>query len=298
MMVMLTFDDEMTAEYYGFFQRLFRPGRYNPNGCPVRGALFVSGEGTDYDLVYPMYAMGNEIAVHSITHRYPHTWWSTASYDEYVEEIVGMKQNLMEKSGIPPEEMKGFRVPFLQLGGDNMYKALHDNDFLYDTSIFMGSEWEGAEEPVWPYTLDYPVEESTCKLGPCPTSSFPGLWEIPVQRWYGVDGHSCAMADGCTSSGDAQDTLEFLRKNFHRYYTGNRAPFGIFVHARWFKIYHHLEALDMFIDELMSLHDVWIVTPSQVIEWMRQPTSLYDVQFFQPWSCDNMVKGASIKEAS
>ena len=57
-MVMLTFDDEVSAAYYGYFQRLFRPGRYNPNGCPVRGCLYVSGSGTDLDLVYPLYAMG------------------------------------------------------------------------------------------------------------------------------------------------------------------------------------------------------------------------------------------------
>jgi hypothetical protein len=36
------------------------------------------------------------------------------------------------------------------------------------------------------------------------------------------------------------------------------------VHARWFHTEHHLEALDRFIDELMSLEDVYIVTPIQV----------------------------------
>ncbi|GFR74591.1 chitin deacetylase-like protein 1 [Elysia marginata] len=34
-MVMLTFDDEVSPTFYGFYNRLFRPGRYNPNGCPV-----------------------------------------------------------------------------------------------------------------------------------------------------------------------------------------------------------------------------------------------------------------------
>ncbi|ESO91313.1 hypothetical protein LOTGIDRAFT_153749 [Lottia gigantea] len=287
-MVMLTFDDEVSAAYYGYFQRLFRPGRYNPNGCPVRGGLFVSGSGTDYDLVYPLYAMGVEIASHTLSHKFPHTWWSSASYEEYFNEIDGMKRALAENSGVPYDSIHGFRVPFLQLGGDNMYKAIYDSKLSYDTSMFTGPVWEGGE-PVWPFTLDFVPGQEFCQHGPCPEDQYPGLWEIPVQRWYGVDGHSCAMADGCTSTGDADEMMEFLRTNFKRYYNTNRAPFGIFVHARWFHTEHHIDALDRFIDELMDLNDVYIVTPKQVIEWMRKPTPLNQAQFFQPWSCEGSL---------
>ncbi|KAK7101669.1 hypothetical protein V1264_020013 [Littorina saxatilis] len=287
-MVMLTFDDEVSAAYYGYFQRLFRPGRYNANGCPVRGCLFVSGSGTDYDLVYPMYAMGMEIASHTLSHKFPHTWWATASYQEYVDEVEGMRKKLVSEASIPYEAIKGFRVPFLQVGGDNMYKALYDNKFTYDTSMFTGSVWEGSD-PIWPFTLDYTVPEQFCQHKPCPVKQYPGLWEIPVQRWYGVDGISCAMPDGCTASGDAEEDLEFLRSNFKRYYESNRAPLGIFVHARWFHSEHHLDALDRFIDELMSLEDVYIVTPIQVIEWMKNPTPVEEVKSFKPWSCEGSV---------
>ena len=287
-MVMLTFDDEVSAAYYGYFQRLFRPGRYNPNGCPVRGCLFVSGSGTDLDLVYPLYAMGMEIASHTITHKFPHTWWATASYQEYVDEVEGMRRKLASDAGIPYESIKGFRVPFLQLGGDSMYKALYDQKFVYDTSMFTGSVWEGSD-PIWPFTLDYTVPEIYCQHEPCPVKQYPGLWEIPVQRWYGIDGHSCAMPDGCTASADVDEDLEFFRSNFKRYYNSNRAPFGIFVHARWFHTEHHLEALDRFIDELMQLEDVYIVTPIQVIEWLKNPTSLEKIKYFKPWSCEGSV---------
>lgn len=296
MMVMLTFDDEISAAYYGYFQRLFRPGRYNPNGCPFRGAMYVSGDGTDYNLVYPIYAMGNEIACHTVSHRFPHTWWAKASYEEYIQEIVGMRDNLVELAGVPRKDIKGFRVPFLQLGGDNMYQAIYDAGLEYDTSMFTGPVWEGSEDPVWPFTLDFVPDQKYCQHGPCPTKSYPGLWEIPVKRWYGMDGHSCAMPDGCTVLATAEETLEFLRKNFYRYYNSNRAPLGVFVHARWFHTEHHLDAVDMFIDELIHMDDVWIVTPSQVIEWMKKPTSIYDIQFFEPWSCDGSMKDASRKK--
>ncbi|KAK7101667.1 hypothetical protein V1264_020012 [Littorina saxatilis] len=292
-MVMLTFDDEVSAAYYGYFQRLFRPGRYNPNGCPVRGCLFVSGSGTDYDLVYPMYAMGMEIASHTLSHKFPHTWWATASYQEYVDEVEGMRKKLVSDAGVPYEAIKGFRVPFLQVGADNMYKSLYDNKFVYDTSMFTGSVWEGSD-PVWPFTLDYSVPDEFCQHKPCPKKQYPGFWEIPVQRWYGVDGISCAMPDGCTASADAEEDMEFFRSNFKRYYESNRAPLGIFVHARWFHTEHHLDALDRFIDELMYLEDVYIVTPIQVIEWMKNPTSLDKIKSFKPWGCEGVAsKGLS-----
>lgn len=181
-MVMITFDDEVSAAYYGYFQRLFRPGRYNPNGCPVRGCLYVSGEGTDYDLVYPLYAMGVEVASHTLSHRFPHTWWATATYQEFVDEVEGMRLSLTKNAGVAYEAIRGFRVPFLQLGADNMYAALYDSKFTYDTSMFTGSVWEGSD-PVWPFTLDYTVPEQYCQHGPCPLKQYPGLWEIPVQRW-------------------------------------------------------------------------------------------------------------------
>ncbi|CAL1542753.1 unnamed protein product, partial [Lymnaea stagnalis] len=262
-MVMLTFDDEVSGAFYGYYQRLFRPGRYNPNGCPVRGCMYVSGSGTEYDLVYPLYAMGNEIASHTVSHKFPHTWWSTASYQDFYDESSGMKENLVTRAGVPSDAIKGFRVPFLQLGSDNMYSALYDAGFHYDTSMFTGSEQEMGD-PVWPFTLDYTPSYVYCQHGPCPQKQYPGMWEIPVQRWFGLDGHSCAMPDGCSATGDAEETLEYLKSNFRRFYGSNRAPFGIFVHARWFNTEHNLEGLDRFIDYMLTLDDVYIVTPSQV----------------------------------
>ncbi|BFZ10843.1 hypothetical protein BsWGS_13882 [Bradybaena similaris] len=200
-----------------------------------------------------------------------------------------MRENLIKRSGIPRESVKGFRVPFLQLGSDNMYSALYDSKFVYDTSMFTGSQWEGGD-PVWPFTLDYVPSNTYCQHGPCPTKQYPGMWEIPVQRWYGLDGHSCAMPDGCSSTGDAEETLEYLKSNFRRFYNTNRAPFGIFVHARWFNSEHNLEGLDRFIDYLLTLDDVYFVTPSQVIDWMKNPTPLSEINGFGPWSCQGAAK--------
>ena len=67
------------------------------------------------------------------------------------------------------------------------------------------------------------------------------------------------------------------------------------MHARWFHTEHHLDALDRFIDELMQLEDVYIVTPSQVIEWMKNPMPVDKVKYFQPWSCEGSVSSESLR---
>ena len=36
--------------------------------------------------------------------------------------------------------------------------------------------------PSYPYTLDYKIFHD-CMIPPCPTKSFPGLWELPLVMW-------------------------------------------------------------------------------------------------------------------
>lgn len=43
--------------------------------------------------------------------------------------------------------------------------------------------------------------------------------------------------------------------------------------------------LQRFITEILRLPDVWFVTNSQAIQWMKQPTTLADIQSFEPWNC-------------
>ena len=47
----------------------------------VRGCLFVSGSGTHYDLIYPLYAMGVEIASHTVSHRSVTCGWDRVHLD-------------------------------------------------------------------------------------------------------------------------------------------------------------------------------------------------------------------------
>lgn len=108
-----------------------------------------------------IYFLGHEIAVHTLTHRTPTTFWASASYEELLHEIVGMKRKL-ESYGI--KDIVGYRNPFLQTAGDRTFSVLKDHGFLYDSTLPANIEniW-------WPYTLEY-NENRPCVINPCPDS--------------------------------------------------------------------------------------------------------------------------------
>jgi len=42
-----------------------------------------------------------------------------------------------------------------------------------------------------------------------------------------------------------------------------------------------------FLRKLTGMGDVWIVTVSQGIEWIKSPTILDKIEDFEPWKCDS-----------
>lgn len=285
-MVMLTFDDAVNSENIEFYRNLLNGKRLNPNGCPISATFFVSHDWTDYKMVRELYLAGHEIADHSISHRLPREWWRKATYRDWETELVGQRKNIASKSGVPKFEVRGVRVPFLELGGDTQFEVMSDRAFLYDSSFLTGPyndrDWR---LPSWPYTLEFYPELEFCDSDNCPKSNFSGIWEVPLNRWIGIDGQACSMVDGCSTQAlqNKNDALRYLWKNFNRHFGKNRAPLGINVHADWFKVDYRFEAMQEFLDGILDLHDVYLVSVYQVIEWMRRPTSLSAITQFEPW---------------
>ena len=56
----------------------------------------------------------------------------------WVKEAGGMKKILEIFSGIPAKDIKGFRAPYLQAGGDDMLEALNRSGMSYDSSYVAG----------------------------------------------------------------------------------------------------------------------------------------------------------------
>ena len=228
-MVFLTFDDAVNKDNYKIYKQLLQHDRTNPNGCPVAATFYVSHEWTDYKLVDLLARGGHEIASHSITHKEPISWWSTASYRQLVREMGGQRSNIAVKTVLPYSRVKGARMPFLELGSNEMFAALKDSGFTYDSSCMSGpysaADWR---TPSWPYTLDFGPSLEFCDSALRPIGNFSGLWEVPLNRWLGLDGQACAMVDGCTSQtlSNSKHVLTYFVKNFERYYRKSRAPLG------------------------------------------------------------------------
>jgi hypothetical protein len=201
-MIVLTFDDAVLSEFdVDVYQRIFNGGggessnaagsgrsrrRTNPNGCPIAATFYVSHNGTDYDLVRRLRRAGHELASHSITHRLPQSYWTSASYDKWRREIAGQRDNLVRLARLDDErqgaaegqsatasrrsasltrraprsdDVVGVRSPFLETGGDEQFRMMIDEGFVYDSSMMTGPHQAGA---VWPFTLDYPPTVEFC----------------------------------------------------------------------------------------------------------------------------------------
>jgi len=289
---MITLDDTVSDEFLPIYESLFKDSRLNPNGCPIRGTFYVSHNGTDYNLVRKLYEQGHEIASHSLSHRYPQSYWTHQTSAEWKNEMNGQRRNIATSASIPLPEIRGMRAPFLETGGDAQFSMMKDSGFLYDATFMTGPHAEGG---AWPFTLDYPPTVQFCSNNNCPKSSWPGIWEVPINRWiYHKTGEACSMTDFCaTQPADEVEALSYFWHNFNRFYQGNRAPLGIHFHANWLlKSNGILEALNSFIDSLLDKNDVYFVTAYQVIEWIRQPQSVNKASLFKPWqrSCGKLSK--------
>lgn len=98
-----------------------------------------------------------------------------------------------------------------------MFKSLYDSNFTYDSSMPIYEN----KPPSWPYTLDYKLFHD-CMIPPCPTRSYPGVWEVPMVMWQDLNGGRCSMGDACSNPPDADGVFKMLIKNFQRHYTTNR----------------------------------------------------------------------------
>ncbi|XP_014675207.1 PREDICTED: uncharacterized protein LOC106815274 [Priapulus caudatus] len=286
-MVLITFDDAVTMRAYDIYKKLVGERR-NPNGCPIAFTFYVSHKYTEYSAVQNLYAMGHEIASHSITHRTPSHWWKRVGTKQWNMEIGGERDIIANLSGAPTRDVSGMRAPFLSVAGDAQFSALWDAGFVYDSSI---STMRTAP-PIWPYTLDHALDRRTCTAG-CPARSYPGLWEVPMVTFAGRDGYPCAMVDGCPAAGSRERTLAALRKNFRAHYDSNRAPLPLFFHVGWFWSRANRLGFQDFVDEILALPDVWLVPTRQAIEWIRRPlTGKVLLGDDSPFACDRLPKMA------
>ncbi|XP_063834258.1 chitin deacetylase 8-like [Ostrinia nubilalis] len=268
--VLFTFDDAINVLNIETYRSLL-DNRRNVNQCPVGTTYYVSHEYTNYQLVNELYNKGQEIALHSISHRTPQTYWQEADVEVMRREFGDQRQQIAHFANIPIDTVKGVRMPFLQMTGNATFQMMAEFGLEYDCS------WPTVtfiNPGLWPYTLDY-ASIQDCVVPPCPSASIPGKWVLPMVTWRDLNGSPCAMVDGCFAVPPLNDEdawFQFIVSNFERHYLGNRAPFGFFIHE-WYLATNQavLRATVRFMDMLNNLHDVFMVNSADVIDWVKNP---------------------------
>lgn len=285
--VFFTFDDALTDSATKFYNRLFSPSRKNPNGCPISMTLFVSHQDTIYSNVNNMYRRGMEIAAHSVSHAH-------MSNENFQNEAQNQKRNLATLGGVPENEIVGWRSPFLEPVGDMQPDTLKKLGYSYDATLTFSKRSLKDKAPT-PFTLDFgwPYD---CKVKPCPKRQHFGFWEVPVVSLLDyLHKYDCVYVDGCNNPPpDETSAFNFLMDNFNSYYTRHRVPFGINMHPSWFYIPERLNAMDRFIKKLSKMDDVFIVSVKKMIDWLKSPTGLSQINTFKPWACADQSGNGSL----
>ena len=204
--VLLSFDDAVNDLNRDFYNRLFA-GRVNPNGCPIAATFFVSHEWTDYSQVHQLYTAGHEISSHSVTHSHP----SGRGESSWALEIGGQAELLSRHALVEPSHITGVRAPFLETGGDPMFRAISRLGFQYDSSL--PSRYQSPA--LWPYTAHQGARQA-CSIPPCPSLSHPEVWELPMTMMTDGLGGQCAMLDACRYEETEDSIQRMLTRNFVR----------------------------------------------------------------------------------
>lgn len=276
------FDDALTTVLPAYYDRLFNhTSKRNPNGCPIGMTLYVSHKYTQYQLVNRYYKEGHEIAVHSVTHSHIKT------REDLQREADKQKKNIAKFAKIPLEDIIGWRSPFLETAGDDQADVLKGLGYKYDISLTFKKSKLSGQVP-FPFTLDYGWT-FYCQIKPCPTKPHSGFWEFPVNALMDFkDQYPCGYVDGCYNVPKTEDeAYRYLYQNFKSAYEGNRAPFGLHMHAGWFYTKYQLDGMDRFINELLKYDDVYIVPVRQALEWMENPTPINELDKLSTWTCLN-----------
>ncbi|XP_006617231.1 uncharacterized protein LOC102672538 [Apis dorsata] len=279
-MIIMTFDGAINHNNFDHYQKIFATDRLNPNNCPLKGTFFISHEYCNYNMVQSLAHDGHEIATETISLQ---KGLEDKGYEEWVGEMIGMREILKHFSNISISEIVGMRAPYLKPGRNTQYKVVEDFGYIYDSSIGISP----LKVPIWPYTLDYKIPHE-CKAGTCPTKSFPGVWELPLNAHYveSYEGGHCPYLDQCVlHNHDPEEVFEWLQEDFNRYYEQNRAPYMMPFHTNWFQIKELERGLSKFLDWAVTLPDVYFVTATQALTWITDPKPIKSLNNFEGWSC-------------
>jgi len=237
---------------------------------------------------------GHEVANHTHTHR---ALENQGVPWDWQKEIQQSNQILSEKLGVPEDQIRGFRAPFLNFD-EAMFRTLgQTRGMIYDcslTHIPLGGEGEMWQfyRHLWPYTLH---DDTDGMSGQWRVGKHPRIWELPVYTLPTV-GPGRAQAVVAPMAGFDSTAFGTLGKSGPDFYNSmkwaldlrlepgdNRAPLTVGLHSDTYSAVHkgygapleaRRKALVDFIDYALTRPEVRFVTAVELLEWMSSPAPL------------------------
>jgi hypothetical protein len=271
--VLISHDDSIN-QLQNRVVRAVTDGFKNPNGCNVPATWFALKDKTNCTLVMDLVKDNHEIAGHTMDHV---EMRSNLSIAEMTKQVKGIKDFIVDTCGVPADKFVGFRAPYLK-HNEKFRNVLQEQGYEYDASIleaFNQATSPSFAERLFPYTMDNGIPQN-CAWSSDPesqcsdTEKHAGLWEVPLWILPNEEGAPFHSMDPVAKDGKPDHTSELLIKAFDEAYNGNRAPFPLFVHAPWFT-FDNTEAAIAFMEYATQKKDVWFVTFSQLLDWMKNP---------------------------
>jgi len=143
------------------------------------------------------------------------------------------------------------------------------------------------QDASWPYTLDngFADDIDCVSTNTCGTiTPHKGLWEIPLYSFFFQDATKPPVS--MDPDYDNGGLLNLLKDNFNFRYNGNRQPLAIAVHAvHCNEPEAKVKVFREFIKWCIGQKDVYFVTYSQLIEYMKNPVKASELSGHAAISC-------------
>uniref|UniRef100_A0A0L8FSR5 NodB homology domain-containing protein n=2 Tax=Octopus bimaculoides TaxID=37653 RepID=A0A0L8FSR5_OCTBM len=269
--VYFTFDgivDKITRKKIA---QLFSQDRTNENGCHIRATIFITGLVSDYKEINWLYKAGHEIALYGL---------SNDLVDPFMKHLeIPVQKKLLERyAGISDLYVTGWRNVHDTSKWHKQLDSFKKYNMVYDSSIVIRPS-SVTEQGIWPFTLEFGWDEN-CKNSSCrfKTKESEVLWEIPSILYSNFKTSKlCYYIDDCfNDSHTSLETYDNLVRNFFIAHK-SKMPFGVRLRKYWFDKQNkaNFGGLDAFIKFLLDLDNVYLISISDLVGWMRHPQPIF-----------------------
>lgn len=284
------------------------------DGVPVRVAFYSNGKYLENSLALRelhqrAFREGHEIGNHTHNHfsggEFEQATWAGE---------MNLCHESLLACDIPAAEIQGFRAPYLDHNDAVFLAARDRGMIYDTSLQEGVQPHEDGTNFLWPFTLDQGSPGNAWYYEPGSpkyVTSHPGLWEIPLhmfmvppdaratehgiepglaqrihhgiaenQGWeWSQEDRKIAGLDWNVLEGAGRNADEFyaiLKHTFELRLGGNRAPLMVGAHTAMYpeEMSDRREAIETFITYALSHPEVRIVTPMQLLHWLREPVAL------------------------